>query len=278
MGWFAIALICIVILFIILSAYSRRGSKKRLPQRSSESVPPQRQNRETAIRRLLDLAYMRTQRLKMKYETGNPLPEEPAIKIRDIDIYGLGDEYIEAYCHYRSEVRTFKISRILWANLLSEIYQIPQTYTPNTWVTEGWGEIEDGTLVAPVEAGQDRSHLSTLEDTRDTYDQDEQRQTSREKLQYGRIDDSTRSYTRHDWQKRFDESILTPFPEEWSPALPYLHEAHKLEEAGADQAKIQKVLEKAHGTDKDATAFYLGRMSIIRKVRSKKRQNRQQLR
>lgn len=270
MGWLVIVLICAVILFIVLSAYSSRSSKRRLHQRSIERIPSQRQNEERAIRRVLDIAYIKKQRLEMKYETTNPLPGEPAIKIRDIDIYGLGDEYIEAYCHYRSEVRIFKISRILWAVLLSEIYQIPETYTPSTWVTEGWGEIEDSALESPAEAGRERPHLSTLEDTRDTYDQDERQLTSREKPQYGRIDDSTRTYTRHDWQKRFEESILTPFPEEWSPALAYLHEAYKLEQEGADQGKIQEVLEKARETDKHATAFYLGRMSIIRKIRSER--------
>jgi len=64
-------------------------------------------------------------------------------QIRDIGIYGLGDEYFEAYCHYRAEVRIFKISRVLWARLSSETYEIPRAYTPSTWVTEGWGDVDD---------------------------------------------------------------------------------------------------------------------------------------
>ena len=61
---------------------------------------------------------------------------------------------------------------------------------------------------------------------------------------------------------------MTPFPEEWSPALPYLHEAHRLEEEGADREKIQEVLEKARQIDRDATTFYTTRWSIIKKVQS----------
>lgn len=69
---------------------------------------------------------------------------------------------------------------------------------------------------------------------------------------------------------------MTPFPEEWSPALRYLYEAHRLEEEGADRERIQEVTEKARQADKDATAFYLDRLSIIKKVRSERHQNRQQ--
>ena len=40
---------------------------------------------------------------------------------------------------------------------------------------------------------------------------------------------SDRTYARYDWQRHFKKSIMTPFPEEWSPALPYLYDAHRLE-------------------------------------------------
>lgn len=80
----------------------------------------------------------------------------------------------------------------------------------------------------------------------------------------------------YDRNKRFKESILSPFPQGWSPALHYLHEAYRLEKEEADLEKIQEVLEKAQQADKDATAFYLGRMSIMKKVQSERRWDRQQ--
>ena len=39
--------------------------------------------------------------------------------------------------------------------------------------------------------------------------------------------------------------------------------------------RVQEVLEKARQADKDATAFYLGRLSIIKKVRSQRQRDRQ---
>ncbi len=99
---------------------------------------------------------------------------------------------------------------------------------------------------------------------------DKQRRVSKQIGPYGYGQQDTKTHTRYDRQKIFDESILTPFPEKLSPASYLLHEAYKLEEERADQEKIQEVLEKARQVDKDATAFYLGRMSIIRKVRDKR--------
>lgn len=146
MGWIVVLFICIIFLVAILSASSTRQREKPASRPSVATTPVgRRQSSETEIEQLLNTAYINKQRLTMKYQTGNPLPGEPAIKIRDVDIYGLSNEhgYFDAYCHYRAEIRTFKISRVLWVRLSNVVYQIPRTYVPSTWVTEGWGEIED---------------------------------------------------------------------------------------------------------------------------------------
>jgi len=275
MGWIAIVFICIVLLFVILNVSSGRHSEKYASCRTTAVLTPKRSSKETEIRQLLNLAYTTKQRLTMHYETGNPLPGDPPIKIRDIDIYGLGDEYFEAYCHYRGEVRTFKISRVLLAHLSNETYHTPHTYTPNTWVTEGWGDLGN-TRLEPIEVVSTEEPRSYIpEDTKDKDERIKRERASRKAVPYGGSREGTRTYARYDRQKQFEESILTPFPEEWSPALTHLHEAYRLEKEGAGQEKIQKALEKAHQADKDATAFYLGRMSIIKKVRSGRHQNRQ---
>ena len=80
-------------------------------------------------------------------------------------------------------------------------------------------------------------------------------------------DKSSRSH--HDYQTRFEKSILSPFPEEWTPALPYLKEAHRLEMEGADQHRVDEMIEKAHQEDSIATSYYLGRWEIIKKNRPK---------
>jgi len=80
--------------------------------------------------------------------------------------------------------------------------------------------------------------------------------------------ESSKTYVRYDWQRIHEKSIRTVFPDEWSPALPYLFEAYELEKAGADQQKIQEMLEKARQADSNATSFYMARRSIIKKMQN----------
>lgn len=74
-----------------------------------------------------------------------------------------------------------------------------------------------------------------------------------------------KSYVRYDWQEIYEGSIVSLFPEEMSPALPYLYEANKLDRAGADQALVEQVLAKARELDAKATELYLARWSIVKK-------------
>ena len=85
----------------------------------------------------------------MIYETGNPVLGEPAIKTREVDLYGVGDDYVDAFCYYRNELRTFKISRIISVRVSNEQYKIPSNFYESDWVKYGWAEI-DG---EPVEKG-----------------------------------------------------------------------------------------------------------------------------
>jgi hypothetical protein len=204
----------------------------------------------------------------MQYETGNPPPGDPPIKIRDVDIYGLGDEYFEAYCHYRCEVRTFKISRVLRVHLSEETYQIPRAYVPSTWVTEGRGNLNETRpeTIEVVPTEEPRSYIP--EDTEAKDERTKRERVSREAVSYGGGREGTRTYARYDWQKRFEESIRTPFLDEWSPALPYLYEANRLEREGANQQKIQEVLEQARKVDSNATSFYIARWSIMKKTQN----------
>lgn len=98
------------------------------------------------IRRILSQDYRVGRTITMEYETAFPLPGWPAINIRNVDIYGLGKEYFDAFCHLRSDMRVFKISRIRWAQLATGTYGIPIDYAPSTWVEYGWGDMQDKRL------------------------------------------------------------------------------------------------------------------------------------
>jgi hypothetical protein len=73
-----------------------------------------------------------------------------------------------------------------------------------------------------------------------------------------------KSYARYDWQKFFEDSIISPFPED-SPALPFLLRANILEREGANRILVEQALTEASKLDVKAVEFYLARWSIIKK-------------
>lgn len=254
MGWIVILLIALIILVVWLSQ-RRRPSQNTSHQLTTAKVAGEARVTKNKTVELLRLGYTRRLRVTMEYETGNPMPGEPALKVRDIDIYGLGNEYFDAYCHHRSAQRTFKISRVLWVRICDETYQIPPDYVPTGWVTEGKGELAEATLEQSVEIAPPNTLHSPAE---------KGRQSSREASKYRQGGKVAKSYVHYDWEGIFEDSIRTPFPDELSPASPYLHEAYRLEKEGVDQQKVQELLEKAREVDSKATSFYLVRRSIMR--------------
>lgn len=145
MLWIVILIIAVIILFIWLGR--RKEPTRKSPSQSiTTEVRGRAAPRYGKTHELLQIGYTKNVRLTIKYETGNPLPGELAIKVRDIDIYSLGNGYFDAYCHYRNAQRTFKVSRVIWVRLSDEMYQIPPNYVPSDWVTKGWGELRDETV------------------------------------------------------------------------------------------------------------------------------------
>jgi hypothetical protein len=266
-GWIVVLIIIILILISIWLARKKEPKRASTYSTTVTQAPPKTESRPKKTKELLKLGYEQKLRLTIKYETRNPVPREPAIKVRDVDIYGFGEEYFEAFCHYRNEIRTFKISRVLSARLCNQTYQIPQDYLPSGWVTEGRGELHNTTVEKPVQViSPDVSISPSFKDIGSKQNQEGRQRASSGTTKYESRSEFAKTYVRYDWQKLFEESIKTPFPDEWSPALPYLYEAYKLEKEGGDQQKVQEMLEKAREADGDATSFYIGRRSIMKKT------------
>lgn len=139
MFWVILILIVIVVV-VIGSNRKKQPAQRSFPQATIPTMPGRAESGRSKITESLCLGYLEKVRLTIRYETGNPLPGEPAIKVRDVDIYGIGSEYFDAYCHYRCTHRTFKISRVSWVQPSGIRYQIPASYVPSGWVTDGWGE------------------------------------------------------------------------------------------------------------------------------------------
>ena len=107
----------------------------------------------------------------------------------------------------------------------------------------------------------------------DIYEPPEARQSARRVTpHYYRDEDGTKSPVCHNYNKRFEDSIVSPFIDELSPASPYLHEAYHLENEGADQNEIDQLLRKADEVDPQTTGTFRLRLSIIKKRKLKEKQ------
>lgn len=305
-GLLAIVVIIVCVLLIVYYSSARRRDTRSTKLDKPPALPPARKKAIAAksrprvpdtaypsggIRRTLSRGYRESRAITIEYETTNPMPGQPAINIRDVEIYGLGKEYFDAFCHLRNDMRIFKISRVRWAQLATSTYEVPIEYTPTTWVEFGWGVVQDKRLedveAVPQETGDaavsrapsekwvwPRIPDHQQEQAPSATSLDKPRASRRKVLPSERGEGRAKSYVRHDWQKRFEDSIISPFPEELSPALPYLREAHQLDKEEADQAKIDQLLQKAQEADPQATSYYILRQSIIKKRKGRRVQHR----
>jgi len=128
---------------------------------------------------------------------------------------------------------------------------------------ESTEEIRDTRVEEIEEESPAHGSLPATEDFPDKHERDAHKNRRKEAIPYGGVGRESKRHASMDWQKYFEDSIRSPFPES-SLALPYLHEAHRLAKEGANPKEIEKTLEKAREVDPAAVAFYLGRMEIIK--------------
>lgn len=75
---------------------------------------------------LLEEARTRRRRVAIRYVSAQDSDGSGYAKTRLIDVYRMGKDKIEAYCHLRQEKRNFQIKRILNVTLTDDVYNIPE--------------------------------------------------------------------------------------------------------------------------------------------------------
>jgi len=74
--------------------------------------------------------------VRIKYKTRGGGTRE-----RVVDVYSVGNGYVDAHDHFRGEMRTFKVGRIQWTELTQDRFETASGHSPSGWVKSGWGEI-----------------------------------------------------------------------------------------------------------------------------------------
>ena len=108
----------------------RSGSPQRPHRRGSVDAGSSTQNvTRLPLRSLIALAYDEAKSLRIRYRSAGG-----QVTSRVVDILGLSANYFDALDHLRSKQRTFKIDRVLEAELTSARYRPERTYRPSEWV------------------------------------------------------------------------------------------------------------------------------------------------
>ncbi len=165
----------------------------------------------------------------------------------------------------RDQIRNQRLIELGWDVMRFWVYQIRDDLDNCVSRIKKWIETNQKTnvvieTIAPTEVDDSTEQTS---DTMQYEKREPEQLIPKRDITLNLYTERKRSYSRYDKQKIWKESILSPFPEEFSPALPYLHKANQLEKEGASQKAIDQELEKARQLDHKATEFYISRQAII---------------
>jgi DEAD/DEAH box helicase domain-containing protein len=91
---------------------------------------PERKRELGAIAKMLTEAFDKRLQVEIEYLSQSLKGGEPARRTRRIDVYHIREPYFEGYCHFRKDVRQFRIDRIIDIKPTWERYQIPPDFVP----------------------------------------------------------------------------------------------------------------------------------------------------
>jgi DEAD/DEAH box helicase domain-containing protein len=93
---------------------------------------PERKRELGGISKMLTEAFSKRLQVEVEYLSQSHAGGEPARRVRRIDVYHIRDPYFEGYCHFRKDVRQFRIDRILDIKPTWQRYSIPADFVPTS--------------------------------------------------------------------------------------------------------------------------------------------------
>ena len=91
---------------------------------------PDRKRDLGAISKLLQEAYAKRLQVEIEYLSASVRSGESPQRLRCVDVYYVREPYFEGYCHFRKDVRQFRIDRVLDMKPTWQRYTVPADYVP----------------------------------------------------------------------------------------------------------------------------------------------------
>lgn len=91
---------------------------------------PERKRERSAIAKILTEAHQKRLQVEIDYLSQRAAGTESPRRVRCVDVYHIHEPYFEGYCHFRKDVRQFRIDRILDIKPTWQRYTIPPDFVP----------------------------------------------------------------------------------------------------------------------------------------------------
>jgi DEAD/DEAH box helicase domain-containing protein len=91
---------------------------------------PERKREMGAITKVLAEAFEKRLQVEIEYLSQSVASGESPQRVRCVDVYSVREPYFEGYCHFRKDVRQFRIDRILDIKPTWQRYTIPPDFMP----------------------------------------------------------------------------------------------------------------------------------------------------
>ena len=91
---------------------------------------PERKRDQATVSKLLNEAFTKRLQVQIEYLSSSVQAGESPQRIRCVDVYHVREPYFEGYCHFRNEVRQFRLDRVLDIKPTWQRYSLPADYVP----------------------------------------------------------------------------------------------------------------------------------------------------
>ena len=91
---------------------------------------PERKREMGTIAKMLTEAFAKRLQVEIEYLSQSVASGDSPQRVRRVDIYHIREPYIEGYCHFRRDVRQFRIDRILDIKPTWQRYTLPPDFVP----------------------------------------------------------------------------------------------------------------------------------------------------
>ena len=91
---------------------------------------PERKRETGAIAKMLTEAFEKRLQIEIEYLSQSVASGDSPQRVRRVDVYHIREPYFEGYCHFRKDLRQFRIDRILDIKPTWQRYTIPPDFVP----------------------------------------------------------------------------------------------------------------------------------------------------